>query len=295
MLESGLCFLKNPPQFRALSQAEKPSDDIIAALRDWVITATSQQKAEKYLVSSEALCGGVEQAYKNAPMIAASLAQAFSDFSCEIVCYLRRQDTFAESLYTQFIHQGRVFSFDEFCAEFPIQDFNWLHLLDAYATAFGQGSMHPRLYGQNLLEDFCSLIGIASNSLDIPERAKKANRGYSRDVLEIARAANLYLNHSESQALRRILQEIDPKEPFAPYAFFPKAARGEYLKGMAQSNVSVVSKYFPENKDRELFSEPDEFECIDRECEMSTGKAISILASAVGKLAYKMELKGAGD
>lgn len=289
---SGLDFvyLKNTNILTRLETIQSPKKNHSPALRDWICEKTEQRPARNYLISSEKLCGSDKHAYLNSELVAETLADAFSDFSCHIVCFLRRQDSFVESLYTQSIHEGGTLEFDEYCSTYPIEKFDWFRLLNSFSDVFGKSSVLARRYGPDLIPDFCDALGIPEFAAEISDQITNQNRGYSRPVLELARMANQHLDRPQSQALRRLLQKVDPKEPLASYRFFSDEERYRFLSNFSESNALVAEQYLGDDSGA-LFSPPQYNGYTDTDYHLQPDKAVSILAAALADLALTSELK----
>ena len=111
--------------FSAISKQQKPSNDLSQKLKNHILDVISKNESvSKYedllVISFENFSGLTLSGYKNSEAIANILYDAVKDFSedSKIIVYLRRQDLFIESLYTQFIHQGEFFSFNDFLSRF---------------------------------------------------------------------------------------------------------------------------------------------------------------------------------
>jgi hypothetical protein len=83
------------------------------------------------LLSSEGFSGSVRRGYSNAN----HCAQILAGHTVIIVAYLRAQDSFMESLYTQQIHQGDAIPFADFLASLPPQSFDWHAHIQAFANS----------------------------------------------------------------------------------------------------------------------------------------------------------------
>jgi len=79
------------------------NDDLINEAKNYFIKTINNKKN---IISSEGLVGTYLQAYTNSSFIAHFLYEVFKDYDVTIILYLRRQDEFFESLYTQHIHEG---------------------------------------------------------------------------------------------------------------------------------------------------------------------------------------------
>jgi hypothetical protein len=238
--------------FKNIMKLKEPDDDIINSARTFLIKETSRHKNKKevkFVISFEGFSGNIEIGYTNSGIIAEILKGVTAGFDVKIIVYLRRQDLFIESLYTQMIQQGHSFSFQEYINSLNKSFFSWKSLLDSYKSFFGYENIIVRRYGKeffrknsDIIKDFGEIIG--SDSLKKLEEMKIGNPGYSRDALEIARLCNPLLNNIEKRKLRLILQTTNPRKLFDNFSFFNNEERKTFLSNYSNSNFIVAREYF---------------------------------------------------
>ena len=217
----------------------------------------------KFIVSSEAFSGNANSGYTNAFYIAKMLKNVADrlNINTAVILYLRRQDDFIQSLYTQRIHEGFSYTFDQFMHDkIDIESFNWLKLTEHYKTQFGDKAFVVKRYGRQYLPQKNSLINqfgeiVGSETLKSYTSTRMVNRSMSRDALEIARIANEYLNDTEKKRLRKLLQKISPKSLFGNHDFMNYRQREQIYNLCKVNNAVVACEYFDE---KELFPQPIE-------------------------------------
>lgn len=256
------------------------------------------------VLSSENLCGTAMAGYADAPERARRLAMATRGFPVRIICYLRRQDSFIESLYTQSIHEGGHGSFEEFHHAFGQRPFDWNRLLAGFEEHFGQENILVRPYekaalasAQDIIDDFSSILGITG--LAPPTAPRQSNVGYSPAALRLARACNRRLPKDQQARLRYYLQTLSPKDFLNEYRYFNEEQRQEILAEYAQSNADVARKYRPDGP-QGFFAPPDEpsgamsAEDRDREIHAILMQCILELDQDIAKLRNKKPLRRLG-
>lgn len=133
----------------------------------------------------------------------------------KIVCYFRRPDRYAESLYSQHVKRGIIFdgTFEEFLPIIKPALFYDKHM-SAWSDAFGESNCIVRLYEPvraDVVSDFVrEVIGID----DIVQFSRGHNQGnerVSRDVLEFKRLRNKTARANERDIERTILRLVDEK------------------------------------------------------------------------------------
>jgi hypothetical protein len=133
----------------------------------------------------------------------------------EIVCYVRRPDRYAESLYSQHVKTGIVFDgpFGEFLPFIePALLYNTCMRL--WSDEFGKENCVVRLYEAAAVD----IVGdFAVNVLNLDDLAQfacthdKGNERVGRDLLEFKRAINRTLRFSERDIERAILLLVEEK------------------------------------------------------------------------------------
>ncbi len=202
--------------------------------------------------------------YADAPVIASHLRELTRDFDVSILVFLRRQDDFMESLYTQTIHEGSSQTFDEFRKTIKPEAMNWQKLLEAYAAEFGHGNITARVYHkdcypqpQDLIVDFCRMVGVRPECLKQRVHTVR-NQGFSMEAVEMARLCNPCLTPARRRQLRQMLQVVSAKPVFQSYSYLDLDARRQLLSLHAKSNTQVRRDYLGGQDDQPLFPEPDE-------------------------------------
>lgn len=256
----------------------------------------------KYIASAEEFSGDPFRGFKNCTSVAENLYEITKDLNLDvkIIVYLRRQDDFIESMYTQSVHLGGVKTFQEFVSDFDESHFNWYYLLEAYSKLFGKDNIIVRRYHKaflpqknSLLRDFGEVINsklIADFSVTVSK-----NRGLSRDALELSRFTNKHFEDKERYRLRKIFQQVNSKKPFEKYAFFNTPEREKFLAMYKHSNSKVAKEYLGIEYDS-LFPSPDLSEIVPQYPGL-TNEAMAVILSrallSVSEMAKKDNRKTA--
>lgn len=220
--------------------------------------------SHRFLISSECLSGDPMTGYDNAPMLASRLRELTRDFDVKIIVFLRRQDDFIESLYTQKIHEGNSMTFGDFLDGIDPETMNWHKLLESYALQFGRENIITRVYHkdcypkpQDIIVDFCKMIGLRPEVLKHRLQTVR-NQGFSMEAVEMARMCNPSLDPVRRKQLRQMLQVASAKPVFQSYSYLDLEARRKILSVHEDSNDRVRRDYMPAGDDSGLFPRPDE-------------------------------------
>ncbi len=265
LLSEGLAGLWLPSSdVQTLMRCRERDEELIGRLACQVKRQARKHQAKgvfRFVLSHEGFSGDPNTGYDNASIVARSVREISCGFTVWPIVYLRRQDQFLESLYTQTIHTGASCSFDAFAASFDDTAFDWSRLLEAYEDVFGRQYISPRRYDgrylpetRSLLDDFAEIIG--TDALATCQE-RTPNAGYTRDALEMAIHAGKSLTPREKQWLRTVLQSVSARQPFQTHAFLDASGRRALLERYAASNSKVAELYFGES---ELFPDAGDVE-----------------------------------
>lgn len=137
-------------------------------------------------------------------LIAQMLGVALQGHDVHVLVYLRRQDRFFESIYTQTLHIGRDWSFEEYMRRSSPELLRWKEMLGAYAEVFGRKALEVRIYdrknlhNQDAVSDFLQWAGIRSDSLH-QEQPRQENLSFSPEAVRIARAFNSAITMTDEE------------------------------------------------------------------------------------------------
>jgi hypothetical protein len=214
-------------------------------------------KNYKLIMSYEGFSGDQYSGYSNTSIIAKHIKAITTKFNTKIIVYIRRQDQFIQSLYTQYIHSGGYLNFSQFI-EKHIKDkyFDWYEFINIWVEYYGKENVivrpyaHQYFYKGDIIKDFGKILG--SEYLKQSSIKMNSNMGYSRDAVELARLVNPLINKDENKYLRYILQSVSAKEPFKKYSYWTIKENKNWMSLYRQSNIKVNTDYF-EGKCDELF------------------------------------------
>jgi hypothetical protein len=131
----------------------------------------------------------------------------------EIVCYFRRPDRYAESLYSQHVKRGIIFdgTFEEFLPIIRLALFYDKHM-KAWSDAFGESNCTVRLYEPvrgDIVSDFVRDVMGIDHIAGFSRSHNHGNERVSRDLLEFKRLRNRTATANERDIERTILRLVD--------------------------------------------------------------------------------------
>jgi hypothetical protein len=166
-----------------------------------------------------------------------------------VVCYFRRPDRYAESLYSQHVKRGIIFdgTFEEFL---PIIRPALLYdqHMRSWSDAFGRENCIVRLYEAtraDIVTDFMANVVGVNDISQFTHLENAGNERLSRDVLEFKRLRNRSASFKERDMERTILRLVDEQmelrknEPDSYQDFLSPHERAEFL-GLFQREMEVL-------------------------------------------------------
>jgi len=209
--------------------------------------------SEMIIFSSEGFSGSPSKMYSNNADIVNFCQNLFKGYNVKVVVYLRRQDLFYESYYTQRIQEGYTETLEEFLSILPLNEIRWDEVLNNFTSAFGKENLIVRPYdrsilkGNDIVEDFLTIANL--NHID-QERNTPAwtNQSYSLAALKIARTLNGTLSKEQQKTLRKILQKSNPKQPGDSFMILPRLRRIEMMQHYEAFNKSIADSFWSGNE-----------------------------------------------
>ena len=231
----------------------------LANTLEHLITKQSRACANQpntYILSWEGFCGNASKGYSDAHLMANALnaASKYSNLNPYIILYIRPQEEFISSYYSQTVKDGKTKSIQEFLHDLPSASFNWLRLTETFERQFRADQVVVERYcrelfpGKNeILKNFCAHLSIDTRGLTFPLSSINSakNAGWSKPMIEIARILNAQVSKNEQQTMKEIFNELTPQIARKDYAYFDadttKLIRNSYF----ESNQELCAKRFP--------------------------------------------------
>ena len=108
------------------------------------------KSANRFILSTEVLSGSPYNGYRNSNAVFSMVRDATNQYNVKIVIFLRRQDSFVESMYTQMIHQGKSLEFESFLEQYSSPDaLDYRRMLDDLRSCFGDQNLIVRSYHES--------------------------------------------------------------------------------------------------------------------------------------------------
>lgn len=230
----------------------------------------------------------------------------------KLIVYLRRQDSFVQSMYAQRVKETKKpFTFEEYlateAADWPL-DFK--ERLDYISGIAGKEAMIVRIYekaqyrGGNeentLFSDFLDIFGLTPDD-GFHIELQQSNASFGGPYLELKRMLNLMPESINGSALQKTMYEIVSWDPHAQKStkttyFRSKEEQQRFLDRFAESNSAVAREYL-DREDGKLFYEevpdlPQEkvtTEELLRDSLLFYGRTIQLLDNQNAQLQNRLE------
>jgi hypothetical protein len=197
---------------------------------------SSAREARTLIISSEYFTVA-------SPTAAKTLLNRYAGPISKVIVYLRRQDHYAASYYSQVVKAlGESKTFGQVGETIYTKNLDWNKLVSVWREAFPHAVVVARNYeqrraGNALLQDFLDLIGCPLKEFE--DSPVRDNPTLDSERTEVARILNERAQPFNLEHLLRI-QAQDPKPPFGLSAEMTSAFESEYRR----SN-EALSKAFP--------------------------------------------------
>jgi hypothetical protein len=183
------------------------------------------------------------------------LAPYFSKFT--VIAYLRRQDSYLASRYSELLRVGAVGEPDHRRSNMMrLQEYDYQHLLDMWAGVFGEHSIKPRIYERGKDRNFDSVDDfIAACRIDLvvspDDRARLSNPSMNMAGQEVLREVGRLLqrrtgNANVRGALWRSISHAVTKAVPGKGWLPTRQEAAEFMENFKASNDDVRRRFFPD-------------------------------------------------
>lgn len=247
----------------AIGKGQAPSAKLQVAAAESLHGMLSKRKPH-VLFTSEDLLHRIRDLgfFAHAGKAIAFLRQLAGPIPIRVVLYTRSQPDYVESVYMQFMHLGRNFSFEEFRQRMAGSDYSWTRVLNEIAAVIGAENVTAvpyesikRVGSEGFYRHFLQTWGVPHpEAFAVPaaaESSRGANRSYSADALKIARFVGPMIDEEQRNELRKFLQENFSTATHAKAVLFTPEERRALLDDLAQDNAALFDtwlKDWPEER-----------------------------------------------
>jgi hypothetical protein len=171
----------------------------------------------------------------------------FQGFDIKVLFFVRRQDTYLESIYNQDVKRGETRTFKKFCDDAVLDNLYWTQVADNYSCF----DLTVRPFEKKVLrtggyKDFLDALYKWLGYDVVVESSPLINASLSRPALDVQRLGNELLTQEQSYALGDWLARHCPKQPDDKHSLMAAEDSYKIVHGFCKSNQSLFKKYMPE-------------------------------------------------
>ncbi len=211
-----------------------------------------------------------------------------------VIVYLRRQDYWLESAWTQWGYKSKNYvDVHDYIIK---RDCNWLGRVQMWEEAVGRERLVIRCYEKEqlpngLISDFLGVIGIDYGSYSWIEQ-KDQYRGFKSEVMEILFLNKDFCIDENDNRLQVFFEEYFDesyqKQSFEGYSFISPKERIMILDKYAESNTLIAREYLKRDDGR-LFYEP--YPDPEAPWESYKGLTVEEFVPVFAYLVYNIDMK----
>jgi hypothetical protein len=271
-----------------------PRDQVLATAIAGIRQEIALHSPETLVISSEYLWG------KLSANNIQRLLSHFSDWSLNVVVYLRRQDLLAQSLYVQAVKTGSPLSFGEW-ADSAIDSgkggFFFHDVLSCWRDCGLPVSVIVRIYeksqiGSDVCTDFMQIVAPSLPTATLAADHRSVNSAPDVATTELLRVVNLTLKEKETaERIRRsIVKHSPPRALFAPLRYLGADEASEFMRRFEVDNEKVARE-FAGCTDGVLFRDPPAEGAVDD----TDFQSATLLDKLIGLLPALTHVPAAGN
>ncbi|MDH4042537.1 MAG: Stf0 family sulfotransferase [Gammaproteobacteria bacterium] len=203
-----------------------------------------RQRVDKIILSSELFFG---QTQRLEDMLA-DIRNRLSPHELKVVVYLRRQDQLYGAFFNQDVKGARQWAHNayQFYQTHQIFRHDYDELLDTWGRAVGRENIVVRPHeaarwvGGNIVEDFCSVVGIAP--LDASPARANEDLGPTQLYLKLC-LNRVGFDKGENEGVLDVLQQVCPEEPAGPCSYVDRELYRSYRDRWLRVNKRLAETY----------------------------------------------------
>lgn len=173
-----------------------------------------------------------------------------NDFEIKIICYLRIQDAYLESIYGQNVrdfHFKEKRKFNEYMKYFR-DNLLYYKILKEWENITSKDNFIIRSYdvdsffNNNIIDDFLNIFSIKRDKNNFKYIANKENISYNKSVLEYKRLLNMILKEQDV-GLIKVLQYYSLEKPDIKQSFLTIKEKNKFNILYKEDNLRIKNRY----------------------------------------------------
>lgn len=234
---------KRLPKHNDLFQAISHEKDIGTAHPVLGSSAERVEKIARRIEANRVTVLSAEGFSGESPAFAEAFAPLRGRFDIKVICFIRRQDDWAQSFYKQMVQSRQVCesrSFEEFLnGKNTREHLDYLQLLEWWAEALGEQAIRVEIYTPaiRVLPAFLNASGLPKSLAWLPFSRGIQNRSLASGFIERIRAANAM------GSPRPLPTDSDQDAPY-----FTSEARQQFMAAFEADNERIRARFRPDLK-----------------------------------------------
>lgn len=224
--QNGVLFLDEGYELGGYLAKNSPLSEVdLLNLKNKWNSEVTNNNSQRIVLSSEGFYGSFYEPWLNSTDVASNIAKIFEGNNLKIIAVLRSLPESYESLYQQYIKEGRSESFGEFKEMYNPFKFDFFEIIKPFIDCFGSSNIYLFNYSKMITDG----IGFTNNffeRLNIPVTFTKTeaiyNPSLTKEGLELARLVNPILLDDKKNLFRNFLQQAFPKQDREAIMLFEK-------------------------------------------------------------------------
>ncbi len=215
---------------------------------------TADKSNTDYIWSDEQLflgrLGYSSTLYPYAKSALETLAHITRNFDTKYIYFVRSIPEIIESSFLQFLHEGKLISFEKYREKIELTEVSWMPVMQALLDVIGAERVTVRRYDDFLSDAHTTLLsffdwfGISSSQLDL--ELKRVNPGFFQIGVDIAHAVLPLLTEAQWPPFRKFIQanycDTDFARPVLLQASEKAALREKYTQEISEIEVKGLIK-----------------------------------------------------
>jgi hypothetical protein len=214
--QNGVLFLDEGYELGGYLAKNSPLSEVdLLNLKNKWNSEVTNNNSQRIVLSSEGFYGSFYEPWLNSIDVASDVAKIFEGNNLKIIAVLRSLPEKYESLYQQYIKEGRSESFGKFKEMYNPFKFDFFEILKPFIDCFGSSNIYLFNYSKMITDD----VGFTNKffeRLNIPVTFTKTetiyNPSLTKEGLELARLVNPILSDDKKNLFRNFLQQAFPKQ-----------------------------------------------------------------------------------
>lgn len=178
------------------------------------------------------------------------------EYELKLVFYVRRQDTFMASIYSELLERGNtILDFAEYCKAIDYRLISWFSLLERMSVLLSRAEIVVRPYefiekgDVFFIREFLRTAGIKDDEKLLSLGLSDLNHSISETALKLIRACGPHLAGNDQRQLAQYLTSRFPASKYGRADILSPALSSEIVSHFADENARMFKLWMPDYSD----------------------------------------------